>query len=227
MITKLKNLRNLGLVLLAAFAISFTSCNKEDAILTEIEDFTDASIDGLQRGAIGKNHCLEFVFPISIQFIDESTAEVTGYENLHETVKAWFEANDVEKARENKPQLVFPIQVLNQEGEIVDVASQDALKELKGDCPRVGKGRKGKRGKGFKCFSLVFPISVTIDGSDQSFEDRASLKTAIRTYKQDAGDDFERPTLVYPITVEYDDESQVEVASKEELQALKEACKDE
>ena len=223
---QIKNLRVFGLMLLAALAISFTSCN-DNLELTDINNFTDGAVDGLQRGVVGKKHCLEFIFPISIEFIDETTAEVSDYENLHETVKAWFEANDVEKSKENRPQLIFPIQVLNQEGEIVDVASEDELKELKSECPRIGKCKKGKRGKGFKCFSLVFPVSITIDGEVQSFDDRMALKAAVRAYKVEAGDDFERPTLVFPVTVEYEDETQVEVASQEELIALKEACKDE
>lgn len=223
---QIKNLRAFGLILLAALAISFTSCN-DNLELTDIDNFTDSAVDGLQRGIVGKNHCLEFIFPISIEFIDGTTAEVSDYENLHETVKAWFEANDVEKNRENRPQLIFPIQVLNQEGEIVDLASEDELKELRSECPRIGKCKKGKRGKGFKCFSLVFPVSVTIDGEVQSFDDRMALKAAVRAYKEEAGDDFERPTLVFPVTVEYEDETQVEVASQEELIALKEACKDE
>jgi len=224
--TQIKNLRAFGLMLLAALALSFTACN-DGLELTDIDNFTDGTLSGIQNGVVGKKHCLEFIFPISIEFIDGTSAEVSDYENLHETVKAWFETNDVEKSRENKPQLIFPIQVLNQEGEIIDVGSEDELKELKSECPRIGKCKKGKRGKGFKCFSLVFPVSVTIDGEVQTFEDRAALKAAVRAYKEEAGDDFERPTLVFPITVEYEDETQVEVANQEELIALKEACQDD
>ena len=225
--TQIKNLRALGLILLAALAISFTSCNKEDVELTDIESFTDGTLDDLHKGVVGKKHCLEFIFPISIEFIDESIAEVDSYMNLHETVKAWFEANDVEKNKENKPQLVFPIQVLNQEGEIIDVASVDDLKELRSECPRIGKCKKGKRGRGFKCFSLEFPVTITIDGTDQTFENQMALKAAVRAYKIESGDEFERPTLVFPVTVEYEDGTEVEVADQEELKALKEACKDD
>lgn len=225
--TQIKNLRTFGLMLLAVLAITFTSCNKEDVELTDIESFTDGALDDLHKGVIGKKHCLEFIFPISIEFIDESTAEVDSYLDLHETVKAWFESNEVEKSKENKPQLVFPIQVLNQEGEIIDVASIDDLKELRSECPRIGKCKKGKRGRGFKCFSLVFPVTITLDGTDQTFENRISLKEAVKAYKEEAGEDFERPTLVFPVTVEYEDGTLVEVASKEELIALKEACKDD
>ena len=225
MMVQIKNLRNFGFAFLAMLAFSFTSCNKE-AELVDIESFTDSSIEKLQGGAIGKSACLEFIFPVSIQFVDESTAEITSYENLHETIVNWFTENEVDKSKVNRPQLIFPIQVLNQDGEIVDVESQEALKELRKECPRRGKC-KGKNGRGFKCFSLVFPITVTIDGTDVTFANRMTLKAAVRAYKMEAGDEAERPTLVFPITVEYDDETQVTVNSKEELQALKEDCREE
>ena len=226
MINQIKESKLLAIVIFAFFALAITSCSTGDDELIDVEAFTDGSIESIQNRAIGKNHCLEFVFPITIQFVDESTADIESYESLHETVVAWFEANDVERSKENKPQLVFPIQVLNMEGEVVDVASQDDLKELRSECPKRGKC-KGRKGRGFSCFSLVFPLSVTIDGTDQSFEDRASLKEAVRAYKEEAGEDAERPTLVFPITIVYEDESQVVVESQEELQELKEACQED
>lgn len=225
MIVQIKKLRNFGFAVLAMLAVSFTSCNS-DAELVDVENFTDSSIERLQSGVVGKSACLEFIFPITIQFVDESTADISDYENLHETIVAWFTDNDVEKSKDNKPQLVFPVQVLNQDGEIVDVESQEALKELKKECPKTGKC-KGKNGKGFKCFSLVYPITVTIDGTDTTFDDRESLKTAVKAYKEEAGEEAERPTLVYPVTVEYDDETQATANSQEELQALKDDCKEE
>lgn len=224
--TQIKFLKTFGFILLAALAITFTSCNKEDLELVDIESFTEGTMDGLQKGVVGKRHCLEFIFPVTIEFIDETTADVSDYENLHETIKAWFEDNDVEKSKENKPQLVFPLQVVNQEGEVIDVASAEALQALKSECPRIGK-KKRKKGKGFKCFSLVFPVTITIDGVEEMFEDRMALKAAVRAYKEEAGDEFERPTLVFPVTIEYEDETQVEVNSQEELAELKEACKDD
>ena len=222
---QIKNLRNFGFAVLAMLAFSFTSCNKE-ADLIDVESLTDSSIERLQAGVVGKAACLEFIFPVSIQFVDESTAEITDYENLNETIVTWFTENDIEKSKANRPQLIFPIQVLNQEGEIVDVISEEALKELKKECPKQGKC-KGKKGKGFKCFSLVFPVSITIDGVDTTFDDRTTLKAAVKAYKEVAGDDAERPTLVFPVTVEYDDETEVVVNSTEELQALKDDCKEE
>ena len=222
----MQNFKSWTLVLLAMITIGFTSCTKEDVSLIDVENFSDSSINEMQRGVVGKNHCLEFIFPVTIAFIDESTASADSYENLHEIVSAWFESNDVEKSRENKPDLVFPIQVVNQEGEIIDVEDNEALSALKSECPREGRGDKGRGGKGYKCFSLVFPVSLDIAGEITSFEDRETFKSAIRAYKEEFGRDAERPELVFPVTVEYEDGTQVEVASQEEMQALKEDCKE-
>jgi len=225
MIKQIKNFRILAGLLLVGLMIGFTSCNKE-AELVDVENFTDSTIASLAGKTVGKSTCLEFVFPISIQFVDESIAEVSDYEDLHETIVAWFTANEVEKSRANKPSLIFPIEVLNEDGEIINVETQEALRALKKECPRSGKC-KGKKGKGFKCFSLVFPVTLTIGDEDVTFEDRSALKMAVRAYKAEAGDDAERPSLVFPVTVEFDDESTQEVASQEELQALKESCQED
>lgn len=214
------------LFLAALFAISLASCSTDESELVNVEALTDGSIERLQAGAFGKNHCLELIFPISITFTDETTATVADYEELYTTVAAWFEANEVENIKENKPELVFPIQVLTEDGEIVDVASSEELKELKSDCPKSGKC-KGKRGKGFSCFELVFPITVSIGGEETLFEDKSTLKAAVRAYKETAGDEAEKPSLVFPVTVLYEDGTEAVAASQEELQALKEACQDE
>lgn len=211
---------------LLGFAMMLASCSKEEASITTIENLADSSIESIQQRAIGKNACLEFVFPVSIQFIDESIATAESYETLYEVVSTWFEENEVEKIKGNKPQLIFPIDVLNEDGEVVSVASNEELKVLRSECPGSGKC-KGKKGKGFKCFSLVYPVSLTIDGVATEFQDRDSLKDAIKAYKESAGDEAEKPTLVFPVTVEYDDGTQTVAESQEQLALLKEACRAE
>jgi len=228
MIQSIKKIRFSFLSFLLLMVFVVTSCGTDDeATVVEIEALGDAAIEQLQSRVVGKNHCVEFVFPITIEFIDSTTAITTDYENLHETISAWFTTNDVEKSRENKPSLVFPIEVINEEGEVIQVTSEEELKALKAECPKEGKCKRGKRGKGHQCFDLGFPISVTIDGETLSFDDRESLKEAIKAYKEAAGDDAERPELVFPLSVEYDDGTITEVDSKEALKELKEACKDE
>ncbi len=225
---KMKNLKAFSLFVFTLLAIGFTSCSKEEAIsLVDASNFTDASISSLQRGAIGKKHCLEFIFPISLEFNDGTTADVESYEDLKDTVQDWFETSGVEPSKENRPDLVFPIEVVNMEGEIISVATQDELSDLKGECPKQGKCGNGKNGKGYKCFSLVYPINLTAMGETYSFDDRSAMKQFLRAYKQTNGPDADRPELEYPVTVEYEDGTQVQVNSSDEMTALKEACQDD
>ena len=222
----IKVFRNSSFLFLMAITMMLVSCGKEEADITDIENLANSTIEKMHQGAIGKNACLEFVFPVSIQFVDETTAAAESYETLHDLVSTWFEVNGVEKSRENKPQLLFPIQVLTEDGEVVEVATREALKELRSECPGSGKCN-GKKGRGFKCFSLVYPVTLTIDGTDTTFDDKESLKAAVRAYKESAGDDVVKPTIVFPVTVVYDDESEAIADSQEDLAALKQACRDE
>lgn len=205
-----------------------TSCNKEDSTEENLESYTESAVRSIQGDAVGRKHCLEFVFPITVQFVDSTTTTAEDHESLKTAIKAWFTTNDVEKSRENRPSLVFPIQVVNEAGEIVDVASREELRELAKDCPRRGKkGKRGKKGFGRKCFELVFPVSLTIGGEDMTFENRRALKEAVRAYRKENGKDAVRPTLVYPVTIKFEDGSEKQINSKEELKAEKEACKED
>lgn len=225
MIQSIRKIRLPFFLLLMLFIA--VSCDTEDeATIVEVENLADKSIEDLQSRIVGKKHCVEFVFPITIAFIDSTTAEVTDYENLHETIVSWFTDNDVEKSKENKPTLIFPIEVINLDGEVIQVNAKEELKSLKSECPKEGKCKDGKKGKGHACFELVFPISIIIDAETLEFEDRASLKEAIKEYKETAEEDAERPELVFPITVVYEDGSTAEVESKDALKELKEECQD-
>jgi len=57
MMNQLQKMKNYGLLLLAIFAITFTSCN-QDAELVDVESFTNSSIESLQYRAIAErtNH---------------------------------------------------------------------------------------------------------------------------------------------------------------------------
>lgn len=221
----IKVIRSSGFLFLLATMMLLISCSKEDAEITNIENLADSTIEQMHHGAIGKNACLEFVFPLSITFADGSIATADSYEALHELVSTWFENNGLDISKENKPQLLFPIQVLTEQGDILELASKEELKTQRSEC--VGSGKcNGKKGKGFKCFSLVYPVTITIDGEDITFNDKSSLKEAVVAYKESAVDDVVRPTLVFPITVVYDDESVATANSLEELQAFKKACRE-
>lgn len=226
MTNKTRVFKKASIFIFASLIMFLSSCSTDSPDISEIDYLTDSTVESFQHKAIGKKACLEFVFPISIVFVDESVATADSYESLHSLVASWFQENGVEKSKDNRPQLLFPIQVLNEEGEIIDVENKEALYILKKEC-RGSKGCKGKKGKGFKCFSLVYPLTVNIDGTDTTFDDKESLMAALKAYKETAEEGAERPSLVFPVTVQYDDGSEAIANSREELKALKKACKEE
>jgi len=236
----MKNLKFLSVVL-ALLCIGFTSCGDdlaEDALI-DTQNFSADKAEGLLSRT--GNRCLEFVFPITISFADNTTATVADQEELKAAVKTWKENNlDTDETEEGnrgrrngfRPDLVFPIQVTNEEGEIIDIASAEEFKAANAACGGGRKGQKGNRGqKGERentCFSVVYPITLSFpDGSSQTFEDEASKKDAIQTYKEANGRGAERPNTVYPLTVEYEDGTQTSVESKEAFKTLRQACSEE
>ncbi|MFT4566093.1 MAG: hypothetical protein ACI9FN_001047 [Saprospiraceae bacterium] len=201
-----------------------TSCSDDlDSSQEEvIGNFIDASIDGIDRKCrTGHRGCFEFVFPITVTFADETTASPESYEDLRDAVKAWKESNPDATER---PDISFPIEITTGDGEVVSLADADELKEIAKECKiTMRQGRRAFR----NCFHLVFPVSIEFaDESVLTAETKVALKTALRAWKAANPDGGERPTLVYPITIEYEDETTEEVASKEDLQAIKEACRE-
>ncbi len=218
-------------LLLLAISLVLVSCQEENVVAEEndVEVYTAAAVVALQDSAqCGRHGCFEFVFPLSISFPDGAVSEVASYDDLRASIRAWKELNP---DAEERPAFVYPIEVISQEGEITSIASSDELRALRAECGRGfrGFGKFGHRGRRFEpCFSIVFPITVNFpDGSSESYDDKESLKAAVRAWKEANGRTGERPEVVFPLTVAYDDGSTATAESREELRALKETCQEE
>lgn len=206
---------------LAIFATLFTSCDKESVLSDEsVQNFVNESVEAVERsGSVGRAGCYEFVFPVSIAFPDGSTTAVEDYETLRATIKDWKENNPT---AEEKPSLAFPLEVVAEDGSVITVASKEALKELKQACRKSGRKNHNK---GDRCFEVVFPISITFpDGTTTAYEDRMTLKTAIRAWKAANPDAEEKPMLAFPVDLTLEDGTTVTVNDAEALQAQKESC---
>jgi len=90
---------------------------------------------------------------------------------------------------------------------------------------RGGKGGKGE--KGGKCFSTVFPITLSFpDGSTAEVADRTAAKEALEAWKTANPDSEERPAIAFPYDVTLADETVVTITDEAALAALKETCGD-
>lgn len=209
---------------LLAGGLFITSCSDDlDSADEEvIGNFINSSIDGIDRKCrTGHRGCFEFVFPITITFADETTASPESYEDLRDAVKAWKEANPDATQR---PDISYPLEITTGDGEVVSIADGEELKEIAKECRMtMREARRNFR----NCYHLVFPVEIKFaDESVLTAETKGALKIALRAWKAANPNGGDRPTLVYPITIEYQDETTEVVASKEDLQAIKQACRE-
>lgn len=204
----------------------FSSCEKSESVTSDdtIEYTTQAVFEIQERSGCGRGGCFEFVFPISIEFADASTTEVEDYEGLRTAIQDWKEANP---DAEERPSLSFPLEILSEDGEILTINSSEELRQARRECRR-NFGNRPHHGRAERCFRLVYPITLTYpDATTEEVADRRALKLAVRAWRQANSGAEERPTLTYPLQVEMTDGTVVDVASKDDLQALKDSCSEE
>lgn len=215
------------------FGLFLSSCDTElkDNIIDETEDYVDEVIFRMEEsGNLGRFGCYELVFPISIVFSDSTTVEVNDYEELKDAIQDWKNNNDVTPA--DRPHFVFPIEVLNEDGEIITVEDKAALKVLAKDCRKawfVKKKIKKHRHRCGLCFKFVFPVEIELpDGTIKEANSYKKIIHIVRNWKKNNPDSTDRPHLVFPIEVEMkEDGSIVTVNSPEELKDLRETCGEE
>ena len=220
----MKNLMKFSCLFALVFSgLFFTSCSDENDLVSDLTDtYTEEALFTIEsRTNTGRLGCFEFIFPITIEMPDATTQTVMSLEELKEVIQTFKENNP---DAEEKPTLVYPIEVLSEDGEIISVESQDGLKELKKACNYRGNGSRGHKTRDL-CFEINYPLTVVFpDGTTAEAETRREIKQLARAYKEANPDAEEKPMVQFPIEVTLEDETVISVASKEELKALKENC---
>lgn len=235
----------LNWILLLAINCIMVSCSNSDQIETPedstienelsvdaLEDFAYEAIYRMQEtGSIGRFGCFELVFPINIEFPDESNLEVNSYDELVSALMSWRESNTETRI---KPSFTFPIEVLNEDGEIISVQNKRELIALKISCGRpFGGGHShfdrpqgGNNGShGCSCFEIQYPVTIEFpDGSFEDAVDRRELKQFIRSWRINNPDSEDRPILSYPLEVVLEDGSEMTLNNQTELRRLKRSC---
>lgn len=227
---------------LLLLGICFTACEggltgTEDETVTSaeltssVELRSDSTLLGMHRGGgLGRLGCFDLVYPVGITFPDGTTVEASDYDALRAAVAAWIEANPDTGGR---PDFIYPLELINEAGELISVPSQDSLRTLARTCRGAfgdRGGRHGRRGGGdcSSCYTITFPITVAFpDGTTVEASNRQALRDLTRDWKQANPDATERPTFVFPITVTLEDGTTQTVNSAEELSALRESCRDD
>ncbi len=221
-------IKSFGLILSVLVTGFFISCQKEDSA-ADVENFVLQSMYEIEeRCGAGIKGCYELVFPVTLEFADGTTLEVSDYDALRQAIREWFQANGGVRPLPNRPHLVLPFDVLNDAGEVITVSTYEELIALRRACivATFGPNHHGHLGKDRPCFRLVFPLTLAFPDSTQATVNTPrELQQAIRAWKLANPGSTERPEFVFPITVQKKDSTLVVVNTPEELRALKAECR--
>ncbi len=217
-----------------AIMATFMACNKNEDTTT-VEEYVDEALYSVQeRGGMGRFGCYELVFPVSFTLPDETVVEANSYEDIKTALRNYFTNNPGQGGQGGhsfirRINFVFPISVINQDGAVITVADQEALKALREACPGTfgNHGHNGHGQNGLSCFEIIFPITLTFaDGTTAAVNNRLEFRQAIRQWNaNNPGQNGGRPQITFPITIKMtDDGSIITVNSREELRTIKENC---
>lgn len=227
----------------------FNACTKDDTTLTEesVTQYVDEAIYSVQeRSGTGRLGCFELVFPITLQLPDSTTVTVNSYEEMQTILHQYFTNNGsggnqggghhgnhhggqhgLDSAQIHV-QLVFPISVINQDGEIITVANQQELHDLRATCEGSfdHHNPQGHCQNALSCFGIVFPVTIAFpDGTTAEATSREAMHDLIHQWREANPGVQGHPEMVFPITVQMTaDSSLVTVNSRQELRDLKESC---
>lgn len=210
-------IKPLGLLAVLALVGFMISCQKEDEAITADTFVSDSVTEIQERSGAGIFGCYELVFPVTIQFADSTTASVNSYEELRQAIHDWFQANGGRPHHGDRPTLVFPFQVTNSAGEIITVENQQQLQDLKALCdPNPGGGGHDSLGghgghghHGHHGGPGGGPDTLGGPGGPGGHHGNGPCYT-----------------LVFPVTINFPDNSQLTVNSPEELRNALHAWKE-
>lgn len=117
------------------FPIEVVTAEGETIMLDSKEAFKElkvAECGERTKGSKGdRQKCFELVYPVSYVTEDGTVVSGESRKEVKEAIKAWKLENPTATER---PDLQFPIQIINSEGETTDLSTAEELAALKADC---------------------------------------------------------------------------------------------
>ncbi len=227
-----------------ALTLGFASCDKEATADLDTQDLNylldleaDALVDELAiaaetegeaaravfatgedaaEGHVFSGDCFALVYPVGIDYPDGTSTTAADPDELKAQIRAYVSTNPRPRRRGTRPQLSFPLTIQLADGSLETLDNRRELFAQLRECrPEVDP-----------CYTLVFPVSVTLGDRTLSADDAEALRLAIRTSRQ-ANPDAGAPRLVFPVEVESATGEVIEVASREEFYRLRRTCRTE
>ena len=213
---------------LFAIALFFTSCEKDDNIVST-EDYIDVEITERDGGAFGApfghNRCFHITFPFTIEFPDGTTVTAENREELKTAIRDWKEANPDATVRPNP---VFPFTIEFKDGSTQVIENQEDYASVRETCREI-LGDKPIRPRPHRtCFNIVYPVTLTFPDSTPPVEVSSAeeFKTAIKEWYALNEGSMDRPNIVYPFDVKMKKTGEIITLNDiDELKELHRTCK--
>ncbi|MEM8907523.1 MAG: hypothetical protein AAGD05_06730 [Bacteroidota bacterium] len=231
MSTQLK-FSKITLLIIMALAV-FSACQKEEVQPLSPANPTSTSFFQLQSQRTTTNgntggaendldmDCFTFVYPITVQLPDGSTATADSNEALESIFDNWWTQNPNAIAF---PTFSFPLQVMLSDGSNSTINDEETLCTLLETCWGDNDWDDDFEFSEVFCFELVYPVELSFpDGTTQSAGDEEMLVNAITNWLIQNPDSEAFPTFTYPIEV-MTDAGQQSIGSDGELEAIFETC---
>ena len=182
------------LSLLLLVGLVFASCSKKDKF--DKDDKWD------------KKECIYLLFPQTWTMPDGS--EITLVDKEDSSLKDWYVANP---NSEEKPELAYPVDIKNKEGDILTIDNEEEMTVAKKDCEGYKK----------ECIYLLFPQTWTMpDGAEITLADKED--DSLKAWYEANPDAEEKPELVYPTDIKNKEGDIVTINNEEEMIEAKKEC---
>ncbi len=155
-----------------------------------------------------RRSCFRISFPFSLTMPDDSVITLESRAD-RALVRAWYQANP---GTDERPELVFPIQIEYQDGTTATINSQEELIEAREGCRTV------------RCFDLVYPYSVTMPDDSIITLNSEDDRELIRAWYEANPGVHQRPSLVFPVDIVFEDGTTQTINNSDEYQAAKDSC---
>lgn len=157
----------------------------------------------------GNKECFKLVLPVTYVMPDESYISVLKNDDWR-VLKNWYDDNPNLKER---PILKFPIDIIYKDGNIITINNDDELIEAKSNC--------------IDCIELVYPVTFILpDGTTMVVEknNKEGWKELKDWYNKNTYMKFDW-NLQYPVEVQLEDGTIININSLSELKQVKQNCK--
>ena len=162
-----------------------------------------------------RNRCFRFVFPITFIMPDDTNITLNSGDDWV-LIRTWYADNPDANER---PELVFPVDIMFEDGEVQTIVDLAELREVKSAC-REDRNRR-------RCFKLNLPLTFFMpDNSTITVENRSDWSLLRDWYIANPDDVGTKPELVFPVDATYRNGSVVTFNNENEMIAAREECRD-